>query len=107
MRFSASVFMGPGFRRGDGDYLRSLLLLLFGREGEVEEAQQLARFLIRLRGGGDDDVHAAHLFDAVIVDLGEHDLLLETHRVIAAAVERARVETAKVADARERDRDQA
>src|SRR3546814_1667061 len=55
----------------------------------------------------DLDVHAAHLVDAVIVDLGEHDLLLETHRVIAPAVERLGVEAAEVADARQRDRHQA
>src|SRR5690606_32037349 len=39
----------------------------------------------------------------VVADLGEHDLLLETHRIVAAAVERTRVEPAKVADAGHRD----
>ena len=41
---------------------------------------------------------------AVVVDLGEDDLLPDAHRVVAAAVERARVEPAEVADARDRDR---
>src|SRR6478672_9405912 len=39
------------------------LLLLLGREGEVEEAQQFPRFLVRLRGRGDDDVHSPDLVD--------------------------------------------
>ena len=38
-------------------------------------------------GGGDDgDVHAARGVDLVVVDLGEHDLLVEPERVVAAAV---------------------
>src|SRR3982750_777853 len=87
--------------------LRGLFGLLLLREREVEEPEQFARLLVRLRGGGDDDVHAAHLLDAVIVDLGEHDLLLETHREIAAAVERLGVQAPESADAGKRDRDQA
>ena len=57
--------------------------------------------------GRDRDVQTAHLVDRVVVDLGEDDLLLDAHRVVAAAVEGARVQTAEVADPRDRDRDQA
>src|SRR6185437_10358961 len=39
-------------------------------------------------------------------DLREDDLLAHSHRVVAASVERARVETAEVADTRDRDRHQ-
>jgi hypothetical protein len=54
----------------------------------------------------DDDVHAPHLVDLVIVDLREHDVLLQAHGVVAAAIERLGVQAAEVADARQRDRDQ-
>ena len=60
-----------------------------------------------VRGGGDGHVEAAHLVDRVVVDLREDDLLADAHRVVAAAVERARVEAAEVADSRDRDRQQA
>src|SRR5689334_8458150 len=82
------------------------LLLLLLREGEIEQAQQLARLFIRLRRGGYDDVHSPDLVDLVVVDLGEDDLRLEAERIIAAAVERLGIEPAEVANARKRDRHQ-
>src|SRR5205085_11347966 len=82
------------------------LLLLLGREGEIEQAQQLARLLIRLRGGGYDDIHAPDLVDLIVIDLGEDDLFLEAHGVIASAIEGTRIEAAEVAHARQRDRHQ-
>ena len=39
----------------------------------------------------------------VVVDLGEDDLLAHAHRVVAAPVERARVQAPEVADPRDRD----
>src|SRR3546814_4515596 len=67
------------------------------------QAQQFARFVVGLGGGGDDDVHATHLLDLVVADLWEDDLLLETHRVVAATVERLGVQATEVADARHRE----
>ena len=58
-------------------------------------------------GGGDRDVEAADRGDLVVVDLREDDLLADPEREVAATVDRARVEPAEVADARERDRDRA
>src|SRR5262245_18850662 len=52
-----------------------LLVPSLGREREAERLQQRAGMLVRLRGGGDGDVQAAHGGDAVVVDLGEDDLL--------------------------------
>src|SRR5205807_3876524 len=57
-------------------------------------------------GGGYDDVHAPDLVDLVVIDLGEDDLFLQAQRVIAAAVERTRIEPAEIADARKGDRHQ-
>src|SRR3546814_15283448 len=47
------------------------------------------------------------LVDAVIVDLGEDDLLFQAHGIIATAVEAGRRHAAEIADARHGDRDQA
>src|SRR5437660_6479528 len=69
-------------------------------EGHAHEPQQLTPFLVVLRGGDDRHVHAANLPDLVVVDLREDDLLGETHRVVAAAVERAWIDAPKVSDAR-------
>src|SRR6478609_578400 len=71
------------------------LLLLLLREGEIEQAQQLARLLIRLRGGGYEGVHAPDLVDLIVIDLGEDDLLFQAHGVITTAVERLGVEPAE------------
>ena len=59
-----------------------------------------------LRRGADHDVHAPDSIDLVVVDLGEHDVLLDAERVVAAAVEALRVQAAEVAHARQRDVDQ-
>src|SRR3546814_2460080 len=50
---------------------------------------------------------AAHRVDAVIVDLGEDDLFLEAHGIVATTIEAFCRHAAKVADARHRDGDQA
>src|ERR671923_567390 len=84
-----------------------LLLPSVRREGHAEPTQERKRLLVRLRRGRNRDVEAADLLDVVVVDLGEDDLLADAERVVAAAVERARAQAAEVADARQRDRDQA
>src|SRR5438309_426954 len=87
------------------DFLATLLLLC--REREPQAAQKRLCLLVRLGGGRDRDVEAADLLDGVVVDLREDDLLPDPERVVAAAVERAGIQPTEVADARERDRDQA
>ena len=54
-----------------------------------------------LRRGRDRHVEAANLVDLVVVDLGEDDLLADADRVVAAAVERRRLQAAEVADPRD------
>src|SRR5256885_1537608 len=56
-------------------------------EREIESGQQGARFLVGARGRADRDVHAPDLGRLVVVDLREHDVLLDADRVVAAAVE--------------------
>src|SRR5436190_5771471 len=81
-------------------------LLLLLNERELEFLEKLASLVIGLRSGGDDDVHAPDLVDLVVVDLREHDVLLEPHGVVAATVERRRLQAPEVLHARQRDRDQ-
>src|SRR3954453_18195399 len=88
LRLSFVVGLGPG-------------------ERHPERAQQREPLLVRLGGGGDRDVEAANDGDRVVVGLREDDLLADPEREVAAAVHRARVQPAEVADARERDRDKA
>src|SRR5436190_5148427 len=76
-------------------------------EREAEGLEQRLGFLVGLGGGRDRDVHAAHGVDLVEIDLREDDLFLDAHVVVAAAVERAAGDAAEVADARQRDVDQA
>src|SRR5712691_11398403 len=84
-----------------------LLLLPSVRcEGHAEAAQERERLLVSLRSGRDRDVEAANLLDVVVVDLGGDDLLADSKRVVAAAVERARAEAAKVTDPGQSDRDE-
>ena len=47
-----------------------------------------------------------HFIDLVEVDLGEHDLFLQAHGIVATAVERRALHAAEVADAGQRDGDQ-
>src|SRR5690554_3782337 len=76
-------------------------------EGEVECLEQRTSFIIRLRGRRDHDVHAPNLIDLIVVDLGENDVFLDTHGVVATAVEGVRVQPAEVANTRQRDVHQA
>src|SRR6185295_14664426 len=74
--------------------------LLRLRERELEFPKKLASFVVGLRSGGDDDVHAPDLVDLVVVDLREHDVFLEAHREVAAAVERRGLQAPEVLHAR-------
>src|SRR5690606_176906 len=75
-------------------------------ERELEFLEERARFLVGLRGGGDDDVHAPDLIDLVVVDLREHDVFLLAHGVVAAPVERGRLQAPEVLHPRQGDGDQ-
>src|SRR5271154_4362770 len=62
-------------------------------EREVKFTQQGLRFLVGPGCRADDDVEPKHGFGLVIVDLGENDVLLDAERIVAAPVERLRIET--------------
>src|SRR5665213_850943 len=76
--------------------MRSVLL-----EGEAEQAKQRAPLVVGVRRRDHRDVHATEAIDPVLVDLVEHDLLSETERVVAVAVELARRQAAEVANTRQ------
>src|SRR5690348_12223849 len=76
-------------------------------EGEAERLEERATLLVVRGRGHDRDVHTAQAVDLVLVDLVEHDLLGETEGVVATAIELARVQTTEVADARQRERQEA
>src|SRR5579872_852523 len=75
-------------------------------ERKAERGEERKGLVVVLRGGRDRDVEPADVGDRVVVDLRKDDLLADAERVVAAPVERAGVEPAEVADARQRDRDQ-
>ena len=69
--------------------------------------QQRLGFGVVFRVRADDDVHPQNFVDLVEVDLGEHDVLFQTHGVVAIAIKARPLHATEVADARERDVDQA
>src|SRR5215210_5988476 len=73
-------------------------------EGHAEGREQGVGLGVGLGARRDRHVEAADLVDRVVVDLGEDDLLANADRIVAAAVERRRLEAAEVADPRDRDR---
>src|SRR5258708_7728618 len=76
-------------------------------EREIECGQQGTRLVVGGRGGTHRDVHAPRFPGLVEVDFGENDVLLDAERIVAAAVEALRVQSAEVAHARQRDVHQA
>src|SRR5271168_3595320 len=62
--------------------------LLLEREPEGDE--EGAALHVVVGGGADGDVHAADVVDAVVVDLGEDELLGDPEGVVAPPVERRR-----------------
>src|SRR5574337_1862998 len=75
-------------------------------EREVERAQQGPRFRVCPCRRADHDIKSKHGFGLVVVDLGKKDVLLNAKRVVAAAVERLRIEPAEVAHPWQRHRHQ-
>src|SRR5438477_3208419 len=56
-------------------------------EREAERVEQRPTVFVRFGRSHDCDVHAPDRVDPVVVDLGEHELLGETERVVAVSVE--------------------
>src|SRR4051794_17966953 len=96
---------GRQLLRGDGVVVEGLEAGRPALAGErhAEGVEQRERLRVGPRRRGERHVETAHLVDLVVIDLREDDLLADAHRVVAAPVERARVEAAEVADPRDRD----
>src|SRR5438128_12414775 len=75
-------------------------------ERHAKTSEQRAPLFVGLRRGHDRDLEPAQTVDLVVLDLGEHELLLETERVVAAPVEAPLRDALEVTDARERDREE-
>src|ERR1044072_2486640 len=92
--YSRGLYLDPRCWRTFWDVLATGLALLAGvgvhvrvalaAEGHPEGLEQRVGLLRGLRRRRDGDVHASHLVDGVVVDLGEDDLLAQAHRVGAA-----------------------
>src|SRR6185312_9398804 len=65
----------------------AMCLLLLSAERHSKMFQQRQTLRIGLGAGGDADIHPLGFVDLVIVDLRENKLVVNTQRVIAAAVE--------------------
>src|ERR1700761_8025440 len=89
-------------------FLFRLIWLVFAmaasviREGELEALEKRLGFLVGLRRGVENDIHAPNRLPLVVVDFQEHDVLLKAHGVVAAAIEALGVDAAEVAYARQR-----
>ena len=76
-------------------------------EREAEGREECATLRVGASGGHDRDVEAPRRVDLVVVDLGEDQLVVDAERVVAVPVEGTRRQPAEVADARDREADQA
>src|SRR5262245_44729643 len=83
-----------------------LVLLKSAHERHLETGEKGLGLLIGPRRRLKDDVHAPYGLRLVVVDLDEDDVLLQAHRVVAPPIEALRRNTAKVANARQRRRDE-
>src|SRR5579875_143520 len=75
-------------------------------EGEPEGVEEGAPLGVVAGRGADRDVHPTCGIDAVVVDLGEDELLAQPEGVVAPAVEGAGGQAPEVPDARDGQRDQ-
>src|SRR5258705_1518770 len=75
-------------------------------ERHAHEFEQRSTFPVCLRRGCDRDRHATGLFNLIRVNLRKNNLLAQTQRVIAPAVEGAIGDAFEVAHARQGDVDQ-
>src|SRR3990170_8293996 len=80
-------------------------VVLLGRarlaQRQSHQPEQLAGFLVGLRGGHQGDVHAADLLHLVVLDLREDELLAHADVQVAAAVELPLADPLEVLDARQ------
>src|SRR5262245_20293876 len=108
----------PAARIGAHLELRLALLLLneslfrhrsplaVAAERKPEYTHERAPVVVGCRRRHDCHVHAANGVDLVVVDLREHELLVEPERVVALAVELIRRHATKVSDAGDRQTDE-
>ena len=66
------------------------------RATAAKEAGLRTHFLVGLGSSADDYVHAADLFDLIVIDLGEYKLFLNAHAVVSSAVEGIRIDSTEV-----------
>src|SRR5690606_33104439 len=59
-------------------------------EGKIEFGEQRPGLLVGVRRGADDHVETPDPLRLVVVDLGKHDVLPDTQRIVAGAVEASR-----------------
>src|SRR3954469_15569185 len=81
--------------------------LIVTTERHAKLAQQRVGLVITLRRRDERDVHPVNRVDHVVVDLGKDHLLLHAEGVIPATIERARAESAEVANTRHGRADEA
>src|SRR5580692_7760012 len=79
----------------------SLLFNALLPERHSHLAQQRHALGVRARRGGDGYIHALGLFHLGVIDLRENQLVLDSQRIIAAAVEALGGNTAEIADTRQ------
>src|SRR6202034_264551 len=89
---------------GSSHARRFSLRRALGTEGHAQELQQLAPLLIAAGRRCDCDVHALDLVHARVINFREHQLVLQTQRVVPAAIERIRRQTLEIPHARENNR---
>ena len=72
----------------------------------ASSSEQFPGFLVGLGGGDENHLHAADLFDLVVLDLGEDELLFQTEGVVASAVESVGIDALEVAHSRKSEREE-
>src|SRR6185295_16318559 len=85
------------------DFCGACHLLCYPRSAQrkAETLEQLAAFFVVVRGRCQSDVHALDLVDARVINFRKDQLIFQTQRVVAAAIESVRRQAAKVADTRQ------
>src|SRR4051794_27123097 len=92
-----------GLLEGLSDFCSACHLLCYPRSAQrkAETLEELAAFFVSVRGCGQSDVHALDLVDSRVINFGKNQLIFQTQRVVAAAVERVGWQTTKIANTRQ------